>query len=247
MKTSSRPVAHNRRTDLRRAVITAVAAVSALGVVGCTTDPDGTAHPGADAPAAAPAGTALETLLLDDPDIARITDAPGLHVVDTYRAMPDPDGRTYSDPFCGGAISAASTTAYDSSSAGEVRGRRLADADADTPGSVLTRSADQAVIAFPDARAAQEFVAAARTGWAACAGVSVETRDDTGRAVWRMEQPLFGGGVLSVTGTHRSGWVTEHAIAAQGATVVDVAVSSADAVTGRAPRIVRAIADRLAQ
>lgn len=243
--------AHRPRTDRRRAALIAVTAVCALGIGGCATDDVGGApHPRAAAPAAAPTGAALETLLLDDSDIARITEAPRLHTVDTYRAMPDPAaaGRTYSDAFCGGAISAASTTAYNASIATDVRGRRLDDADADTPGgAALSRSVDQAVVAFPDARAAREFIAAARTGWAACAGISVETRDDAGRAVWRVEQPHFGEGVLSVTGTHRSGWVTEHAIAAQGAIVVDVAVSSADAVADRASRIVRAIADRLAQ
>ncbi len=246
MTTSPRPACRRLSTDVRRAGLAAVTAVCVWVIAGCTTDVGGADHPGGTT-VAAPAETALETLLLDDPDIARITDAPGLHTADSYRTMPDAAaaGRTYSDAFCGAAISAASTTAYDASSANDVRGRRLDDTD--TAGAVLSRSVDQAVIAFPDAGAAGEFVAAARTGWAACAGMSVETLDTAGRAVWRVEQPHFGEGVLSVNGTHRSGWVTEHAIAAQGAIVVDVAVSSADAVTGRAPRIVRAIADRLAQ
>jgi hypothetical protein len=244
--TSPRPACRRLSTDVRRAGLAAVTAVCVWVIAGCTTDVGGADHPGGTA-VATPAETALETLLLDDPDIARITDAPGLHTADSYRTMPDAAaaGRTYSDAFCGAAISAASTTAYDASSANDVRGRRLDDTD--TAGAVLSRSVDQAVIAFPDAGAAGEFVAAARTGWAACAGMSVETLDTAGRAVWRVEQPHFGEGVLSVAATHRSGWVTEHAITAQGEIVVDVAVSSADAVTDRAAKIVRDITDRLAQ
>ncbi len=247
MRIPHRHASQGPRTDARRAVTAAVTAVCALGIVGCATDVGGAAHPDAAATTAEVAGAALETLLLDDPDIARIVDAAMLHTVDTYTGMPEPAGRTYSDSFCGGAISAASTTTYTASSITDVRGRRLDDGDSDTAGTVLTRSVDQAVIAFPGAHAAREFVAAARTGWAACAGTSVETRDAAGRALWRVEQPRFGEGVLSLTGTHRSGWVTEHAISAQGAIVIDVAVSSADAVADRASTIVRNIADRIAQ
>ncbi len=233
---------------VRRAAVAVLTWVAAGGIAGCATD-GGAAPRGDGAAAAAPSDTTLEMLLLDDPDIARITDAPGLHTVGTYRAMPDPAaaGRTYSDAFCGAAISAASTGGYNDSILAGVVGRRLVDDDPDTPGGVLTRSVDQAVITFPDAGAAREYLAAARTGWAACAGTSVETRDDAGVAVWRVEHPQFGGGVLSVAATHRSGWVTEHAITAQGEIVVDVAVSSADAVTDRATKIVRDITDRLAQ
>ena len=223
----------------------AAAAVCALGLAGCATG--GTAGVEPSPPAAEVAGAALETLLLEDPDIARIVDAPMILTVDTYAVMPDPAGRSYSDAFCGGAISSASTTLYQPATVTDVRGRRLADGGSDIPGTVVSRSVDQSVVVFPDAAAAREFVAAARTGWAACAGVSVETRDDAGRARWHLEQARYEGGVLSLSGTHPSGWVTEHAISAQGQIVIDVAVSSSDAVTDRAATIVRTIADRLSQ
>ena len=77
--------------------------------------------------------------------------------------------------------------------------------------------------------------------------VGVEMRDDAGRAVWRVEQPRYERAVLSVAGTHRSGWGTEHAISAQGAIVIDVTVSGADAVAGRAETVVQHIAQRFSQ
>lgn len=129
MTTSPRPACRRLSTDVRRAGLAAVTAVCVWVIAGCTTDVGGADHPGRTA-VATPAETTLETLLLDDPDIARITDAPGLHTADSYRTMPDAAaGRTYSDAFCGAAISAASTTAYDASSANDVRGRRLDDTD----------------------------------------------------------------------------------------------------------------------
>lgn len=234
-----------RSSHRQPGVTAAVAVVCALGIAGCA--PGGTADVEPSAPAAEVAGAALETLLLDDPDIARIVDAPTMLTVDTYAVMPDPAGRSYSDAFCGGAISSASTTLYQPATVTDVRGRRLADGGSDSPGTVVSRSVDQSVVAFPDAPAAREFVAAARTGWAACAGTSVETSDHAGRARWHLEQARYEGGVLSLAATHPSGWETEHAISAQGEIVIDVAVSSSDAVTDRAARIVRTIADRLSQ
>lgn len=233
------------RTGVRRARAAALTVAAVCALTGCTTKGGGAAPPDIAVPAVEVSGADLETLLLDDADIARLTAAPGLRTVETYAQIPDPDGRTYSDAVCGGAISSASTTTYPGGDVTGVRGHRLNDG-VDTA-AARTRSVDQAVIAFPAASAAREFVAAARTGWAACAGMSVETLDTAGRAVWRVEQPHFGEGVLSVAATHRSGWVTEHAITAQGEIVVDVAVSSADAVTDRAAKIVRDITDRLAQ
>lgn len=203
--------------------------------------------PAAAAPTAEPAGEALETLLLEDSDIARITAAPTLRTVETYAQLPDPDGRTYSDAECGGAIASASTTTYPVRDVTGVRGHRLRDGGDDTAGSSLTRSVDQAVVAFPAASAAREFVAAARSVWAACAGAAVETRDPAARTLWRVGAPRDGGEVLSLTATHHSGWATEHAIAVAGAVVIDVSVSSADAVADRAATIARGIASRVAQ
>ena len=40
----------------------------------------------------------------------------GVGIVRRHTGMPEPAGRTYSDSFCGGAISAASTTTYTASS-----------------------------------------------------------------------------------------------------------------------------------
>ena len=227
----------------RHALRAVTAACCALGVAGCSA-PLG-AHPDTATPTAEAAGAALETLLLDDADVARIVDTPLLHSVDTYTAMPDTGGRTYSDPFCGAAISSASTSTYQPGTVADVRGRRLSDSDAG--GATQTRSVTQSVITFHDAQAAREFIAAARTGWLACAGTSVEMRDDAGRAVWRGEQPRYERAVLSVAGTHRSGWGTEHAISAQGAIVIDVTVSGADAVAGRAETVVQHIAQRFSQ
>lgn len=199
----------------------AVAVVCALKIAGCA--PGGTADVEPSAPAAEVAGAALETLLLDDPDIARIVDAPTMLTVDTYAVMPDPAGRSYSDAFCGGAISSASTTLYQPATVTDVRGRRLADGGSDSPGTVVSRSVDQSVVAFPDAPAAREFVAAARTGGGRPAPAPAwRTSDHAGRARWHLEQARYEGGVLSLAATHPSGWETEHAISAQGEIVIGI-------------------------
>lgn len=225
----------------------ALTLAAVCAVAGCTTTGGADAPPDTVAPTTAEvAGAALETLLLEDSDVARITAAPTLRTVEAYARIPDPDGRTYSDALCGGAISSASTTTYPGGNVTGVRGHRLNNADPDT-GGARTRSVDQAVIAFPTASAARDHVAAARGVWAACAGTTVETRDPAARTLWRVGTPRDTGEVLSVTSTHRSGWATEHAITAAGAVVIDVSVSSADAGADRATTIVRSIADRIAQ
>lgn len=233
------------RTGVRRARAAALTVAAVCALTGCTTKGGGAAPPDIAVPSVEVSGADLETLLLDDADIARLTAAPGLRTVEAYAQMPDPDGRTYSDAVCGGAISSASTTTYPGGDVTGVRGHRLNDG-VDTA-AARTRSVDQAVIAFPAASAAREFVAAARTGWASCAGAAVETRDTAAATLWRVGQPRYTDGVLSVTATHASGWVTEHAIAAAGGVVIDVSVTSADAGADRAGTIVRSIASRIAQ
>ena len=75
----------------------------------------------------------------------------------------------------------------------------------------------------------------------------METRDTAAATLWRVGQPRYTDGVLSVTATHASGWATEHALAAAGGVVIDVSVTSADAGADRASTIARSIASRIAQ
>lgn len=229
---------------------TTIRAVVFLALVlcaGCSHTVGGDAKPvsaaDTDAPVVQPAD--LRTLLLSDPQMSDAVAIPGLVSHDPYDEIPPPEGESYTDASCIGAIFNTMYTAYDGIDYTGVAGTKVGE-----PGDKWgTTDTDQGVVSFRDADAASRYVARALIDWDRCADkrVSGKSGPDDDTVTWTIGFPTVTGDIptLLISPEGGDGFVCQRAITSRSNVVIDVYVCAKDARAEQAVAVVRSIADKM--
>lgn len=231
-------------------VIAAVASTIGLACA-CSTTVDG--QPKAERaqaapPAAAPAvpGVAavgeqqLEGLLLTLDDVRAIMDAPELEVHDNYAQMP-PSTADYVPEDCVRAAFNTVEAGYRDTKFVATRGVVMQEPDTSAQ---LLHIADQGVVTFPDAAAANTYVTRTVEAWRRCAGTAFTVLRPEVTEHWTFGDVTDSNGISAIPKSGEdSDWSCSHAIAARANAVIDVSACGFS-ITDQATTIAGRIRDK---
>lgn len=224
------------------------AALALLVCVGCAHtangDPRPASAPDGAAPTVQPAD--LGTLLLSDQEMSEAIAVPGVVSHDPYEDIPPPQGESYSDPSCAGAIFNTMYTAYDGVDYTAAVGRKVGE-----PGDKwgLTDT-DQGVVSFRSADAASRYVVRTQLDWDRCADKRVSQLDDAGDKTpqtYTIGYPTVTDDIptLLISPEGGDGYICERAITSRSNVVIDVYVCTKNAQAEQAVAVVKSIANKM--
>lgn len=205
--------ARSGRTLLIAGVVTALVA-TAGAVLYVTSRGSGprTAVSDSSTTAAPVADDAVDPLLRSPDQLARFLGGKVPAKAEEYKA-PLIDS-SYKDPLCVGALFPIEQNSYKNTSAGRITGQNL---DAKEAGAVA-----QAVIVFPSADTAQEFVTRQTTVWPGCVNKDIEISGDD-KVVWRTFDWQDRDGMLTMSSQKvDSPNICQHALTSRNNVVIDV-------------------------
>ncbi|WP_123027305.1 sensor domain-containing protein [Mycolicibacterium stellerae] len=207
-------------------------------------DPRSIAAADGAAPAVAPAD--LGTLLLSDAEMSDAIAVPGLVSHDPYQELTPPQGESYSDPSCAGALFNTMYTAYDGIDYTGMVGRKVG-APGDEWGLTDT---DQGVVSFRSADEASRYVVRTQLDWDRCSDkrVSVsENKDDKLPQTYTVGFPTVTDEIptLLISPEAGDGYLCERAIASRSNVVIDVYVCADDVKAEQAVAVVNSIANKM--
>ncbi|WP_082970457.1 sensor domain-containing protein [Mycobacterium sp. E2989] len=144
------------------------------------------------------------------------------------------------DEDCVGVLKAAEQKAYGTTGSIAVRTQELGDGDA--KGWRLI----QAVVSFPDAQSANDFVGNAATDWQRCANRELNTRnvnnDDPRNVFWKTGSVSRAGGILAMDMVQEAqGWNCQRALSARNNVVIDLDLCGRNVSGSAVPQFVNAV------
>lgn len=144
------------------------------------------------------------------------------------------------DEDCVGVLKAAEQKAYGTTGWTAVRTQELGDGDA--KGWRLI----QAVVSFPDAASANNFVGNAATDWQRCANRELNTRnvnnDDPRNVFWKTGSVARAGGILAMDMVQEAqGWNCQRALSARNNVVIDLDLCGRNVSGSAVPQFVNAV------
>lgn len=199
--------------------------------------------PDSAAPPVAPSG--LDKLLLSDAEISDTVGVPGLVTFMDYIGITPPQGETFSDPSCAETLFNTMWTGYNGSGYTGGVGRKVGEA-----GDTHPHDVDQGVVSFPNANAANRFVARTVLDWDRCADVHLSDTGpppDSQTSVYTLGFPAASGDIPTVVNTVEGGegYACARAITSHSNVVIDVYVCGRPVTADQAVAVVKSIANKM--
>lgn len=261
LTTTSEPAAQHSPIPTRGsrrwvAVATAAVAVIAAAVVAglvFTRQPPAPVATPESAPAGDPVSTSpgpaplpaakLGSILLTPQEAGAIMGTTGLQADPINDGLSD-QVTTPSDPDCAGAGDAAVAPVYTDSGWISAKNQTLSQSSPDDP-DVKMFWVDQAVVDFPTARQATDFLNRSANRWTGCAGRVINETSDGGAVAWTYGDLARAGNTLSVALLQEGGdgWGCQHTLAAHSTAIIEAVACSND-FTDQAARVVAAIVEK---
>lgn len=221
----------------------AVAALLCLSATGCATTTAGTAMPAAQAPLTT--AEALPTLLLSGSDVGAVMSSQDMVVTRDVTTPWNDSARFPDGTGCLAVAGAAQEGVYADAGWTALHSQVLREPPTAPEWSHF---AVQAVVLFPTAQAAEEFLTGSRDSWAGCSNRELTyAQQPAPDQVWSIGPVSVDPDLLTVPRVQRSPqtWSCQRALTVHSNVAVDVEACSLDGPTSAAAAIARSIVDRL--